>query len=143
LDFSWYSEVKCFYTETFFVIPFRCIIYNWNIVSSYKDFLSSICFLDLNLINSMFVSVVAVVFQITFRVEMHVNDFFYFLKNYFWHQHIRTIQNIQIILNFNKNKILNFLGTRFAPRSQTVSKMITYYSNKIDNGKNKNSNHIN
>jgi hypothetical protein len=28
----------------------------------------------------MFGSVVAVVFQITFRAEMHTNDFFYFLK---------------------------------------------------------------
>jgi hypothetical protein len=31
----------------------------------------------------MFGSVVAVAFQITFRVEMHVNDIFLFLKNYF------------------------------------------------------------
>ena len=28
----------------------------------------------------MFGSVIVVAFQITFRVEMHVNDFFYFLK---------------------------------------------------------------
>jgi hypothetical protein len=28
-------------------------------------------------------SVVAVAFQITFCAEMHVNDFIYFLKNYF------------------------------------------------------------
>jgi hypothetical protein len=28
----------------------------------------------------MFGSVVAVAFQITFRAEMHANDFFYFLK---------------------------------------------------------------
>jgi len=50
----------------------------------------------------MFGSVVAVAFQITFRTEMHVNDVFSFLKNNFLHQHIKTIQNIQIILNFNK-----------------------------------------
>jgi len=31
----------------------------------------------------MFGSVVAGVFQITFRVKMHVNDVFLFLKNYF------------------------------------------------------------
>jgi len=31
-------------------------------------------------IKDMFGSVVAVAFQITFHVEMHVNDFFYFLK---------------------------------------------------------------
>jgi len=29
---------------------------------------------------SVFGSVVAVAFQITFRAEMHANDFFYFLK---------------------------------------------------------------
>jgi hypothetical protein len=46
--------------------------------------------------------VVAVAFQITFRAEMHVNDVFLFLKNYFWYQHIKTIQNIQNILNFSK-----------------------------------------
>jgi len=50
-------------------------------------------------------SVAAVVFQITFCAEMHANDIFLFFKNYFWHQHIKTIQNIQIILNFNKKKI--------------------------------------
>jgi hypothetical protein len=33
---------------------------------------------------------------------MHVNNIFLFFKNYFWHQHIKTIQNIQIILNFKK-----------------------------------------
>jgi hypothetical protein len=40
---------------------------------------------------------------------MHANDIFLFLKNHFWHQHIKTIQNIQTILNFNKKKI-NFFG---------------------------------
>jgi hypothetical protein len=32
---------------------------------------------------SVFGSVVAVAFQIAFRAEIHVNDFFYFLKNHF------------------------------------------------------------
>jgi len=32
---------------------------------------------------SMFGSVVAGAFQITFRAKMHVNDFFLFFKNYF------------------------------------------------------------
>jgi hypothetical protein len=50
---------------------------------------------------------VAGVFQITFYTKMHANDVFLFFKNYFWHQHIKTIQNIQIILNFNKKKIQN------------------------------------
>ena len=40
-----------------------------------------------------------VVFQITFRAEMHVNNIFLFFKNHFWYRHIKTIQNI---LNFNK-----------------------------------------
>jgi len=66
--------------------------------------------------------VVAVAFQITFRAEIHANDFFSFLKNYFLYQHIKTIQNIQTILNFSKKKILMFLGTRCKPRSQTHSK---------------------
>jgi hypothetical protein len=49
---------------------------------------------------------------------MHANDIFSFFKNYFWHQYIKIIQNIQIILNFSKKK-LNFLGTQPQPRSQT------------------------
>jgi hypothetical protein len=48
--------------------------------------------------------VVAVAFQITFCAEMHANDVFLFFKNYFWHQHIKTIQNVQTILNFSKKK---------------------------------------
>jgi hypothetical protein len=31
----------------------------------------------------MFGSVIAVVFQITFRAEIHANDIFLFFKNYF------------------------------------------------------------
>jgi hypothetical protein len=44
---------------------------------------------------------VIVAFQIIFYAEMYANDFFFFL-NYFWYQHIKKIQNIQTILNFNK-----------------------------------------
>jgi hypothetical protein len=51
---------------------------------------------------------------------MHANNFFFIFKNYFWHQHIKTIQNIQIIFNFNKKKISNFLGTQPQPRSLGV-----------------------
>jgi hypothetical protein len=40
---------------------------------------------------SMFGSVVAVVFQIAFRVKIHANDIFLFFKNYFLHQHIKMI----------------------------------------------------
>jgi len=39
---------------------------------------------------------------------MHANDVFLFFKNYFWHQHIKTIQNVQTILNFNKKKFKFF-----------------------------------
>ena len=52
----------------------------------------------------MFGSVVVNAFQITFRAKIHANDVFLFFKNYFWHQHIKTIQNVQTILNFSKNK---------------------------------------
>jgi len=49
-------------------------------------------------------SVVVVAFQITFCAEMYANDIFLFFKNYFLHQHIKTIQNVQTILNFSKKK---------------------------------------
>jgi GR25 family glycosyltransferase involved in LPS biosynthesis len=61
-------------------------------------------------------SVVAVVFQIIYCVEMHVNDVFLFFKNYFWYQHIKTIQNIQTILNFNKKKFKIFWEHDTKPR---------------------------
>jgi len=54
---------------------------------------------------SLFGSVIAVAFQITFRAEKHATDVFLFFKNYFWHQHIKTIQNI---LNFSKKKFWIF-----------------------------------
>ena len=47
-----------------------------------------------------------------FCAEMYVNNIFFIFKNYFQHQHIKTIQNIQTILNFNK-KNLNFLKIKF------------------------------
>jgi len=43
---------------------------------------------------TVFDSVVAGAFQITFHAKIHVNNVFLFFKNYFWHQHIKTIQNI-------------------------------------------------
>jgi hypothetical protein len=58
--------------------------------------------------------VVAGAFQITFRVKMHANDVFSFFKNHFWHQHIKTIQNIQTILNFSKKKNFKFFGNAAA-----------------------------
>jgi hypothetical protein len=62
----------------------------------------------------MFDSVFAGAFQITFRAKMHANDVFLFFKNYFWYQHIKTIQNIQTILNFNKKKFKFFRNTTVA-----------------------------
>jgi hypothetical protein len=53
---------------------------------------------------SVFGIVVVVAFQIVFRAEIHVNDIFSFFKNYFSHQYIKTIQKIQIVLNFSKKK---------------------------------------
>jgi hypothetical protein len=41
--------------------------------------------------SELFRSVVAVVFHSIFRAEIHQNDIFLFLKNYFLNQHIKTI----------------------------------------------------
>jgi len=65
---------------------------------------------------SVFDSVVMVAFQITFHVEIHVNNVFSFLENYFSHQHIKTIQKVQTPLNFSK-KQLKFDQTRVQPQS--------------------------
>jgi len=35
---------------------------------------------------------------------------FLFFKNYFWYQHIKTIQNVQIILNYSKKNFFEFHG---------------------------------
>jgi hypothetical protein len=43
----------------------------------------------------MFKSVVAVVFQSVFHVEIYQNDVFLFFKKYFWDQSIKKIQNTQ------------------------------------------------
>jgi len=43
---------------------------------------------------------------------MHANDVFSFFKNHFWHQYIKTIQNIQIILNFSKKKKIKIFWER-------------------------------
>jgi ketopantoate reductase len=49
--------------------------------------------------------VVAVDFQRTFCIEMHQNNIFLFLKNYFLDQHIKTIQNILKKINFFGNAV--------------------------------------
>jgi hypothetical protein len=48
--------------------------------------------------------------------------FFLFFKNYFWHLHIKTIQNIQIIFNFSKKNLI-FLKTQPQPRSKHAVNM--------------------
>jgi hypothetical protein len=72
-------------------------------------------------IKSVVESVVPSAFQIIFCTKIHINNVFSLFKNYFWHQHIKTIQNVQTILNFNK-KNFNFLKTQVEPRSQTLPK---------------------
>ena len=39
----------------------------------------------------VFKSMIVVAFQSVFRSEMYQNKDFLFLKNYFWHQHIKMI----------------------------------------------------
>jgi hypothetical protein len=54
---------------------------------------------------------VTVIFQITFRKKIHVKNIFLFFKNYFWQQHVKTIQNIQNTINFSIKKIKFFKNT--------------------------------
>jgi len=53
---------------------------------------------------SVFYGVIVGAFQIIFHAKIYANNVFLFFKNYFWHQHIKTIQNVQIILNFSQKK---------------------------------------
>ena len=72
-----------------------------------------------DIIKSVFGSVVVVAFQIAFRAEIHANDFFSFFKNHFWHQHIKTIQKVQTVLNFSKKKKnWNLVKRRFNRRAK-------------------------
>jgi hypothetical protein len=76
----------------------------------------------------VFSSMVTGVFQITSRAKMHVNNVFLFFKNHFWHQHIKTIQNIQTILNFSKKKKLKFFEDAAAAAFPNVPYIPSYYS---------------
>jgi len=80
-------------------------------------------------IGFVFDSVVVGAFQIIFRAKIHVNDVFSFLKNYFWYQHIKTIQNIQTILNFSKKK--NFKFFRNAITATALNHFINYDTTNI------------
>jgi hypothetical protein len=73
------------------------------------------------MITSVFGSVITGAFQITFRVKIHVNDVFLFFKNHFWYQHIKMIQNVQTILNFNKKKFKFFENAAALPNMLNLS----------------------
>ena len=75
----------------------------------------------------MFDSVVMSAFQITFRVKMHANNIFSFFKNHFWHQHIKTIQNVQTILNFSKKQKIQIFWEH---RLNSVPKHLVYINVK-------------
>jgi hypothetical protein len=72
-------------------------------------------------LDRVFGSVVVGAFQIAFRAEIHANDVFSFLKNHFWHQHIKTIQKVQTALNFSKKKKFQNLMKRSYERCQSTS----------------------
>jgi hypothetical protein len=66
--------------------------------------------------------VVAVAAQSVFRLEMHQDDVFLFLKKIIFDiSTLKRSKNTKKILILSKNKIQNFLGTRVGPRSQTCN----------------------
>jgi len=65
----------------------------------------------------MFENVVAIAVQNAFRLEMHQNNVFYFLKIIFNINALKRSKNKKkLILSKNKNSI--FRGTRLEPHSQ-------------------------
>jgi hypothetical protein len=62
--------------------------------------------------------VVAVVFQNVFYLEMHQNNFFLFLKNYFWYQPIKIIWKHQKYINLKQRKKIKFLKNTFETQKQ-------------------------
>jgi hypothetical protein len=65
---------------------------------------------------------------------MHANDVFLFFKNHFWYQHIKTIQNVQTILNFNKKKFQIFWerGLNRVPKRFLIQKNLTHVNSEAD-----------
>ena len=57
--------------------------YNLNFIFFFEFFYIDIVIFKKCINMSLFRSVVAIAFQSIFHVEMHQNDFFYFLKSYF------------------------------------------------------------
>jgi len=51
--------------------------------------------------------------------------FFLFFKNYFWHQHIKTIQKVQTTLNFSKKKNSKFNETQLQTQCQTKQETLS------------------
>ena len=112
LSFVWYRQLPWLNPSVWITWGFCHHIYN-NLVLivaiiKWKNTLWKV--IDITLLNihnsrrkCLFRSVVAVAFQSVFRAEIHQNDVFLFLKNYFWDQH-KTIQNAQKKLIFNKKK---------------------------------------
>jgi hypothetical protein len=70
------------------------------------------------------VVVVVVTFQSVFGAEMHQNDVFLFLKNYFWDQCIKTIQNIQKIWIFRER------GLHYVPKRSYINHKLNWISYK-------------
>ena len=56
---------------------------------------------------------------------MHANDVFSFFKNHFWYQHIKTIQNIQTILNFSEKKNFKFFENTAAAAAAFPNETLT------------------
>jgi len=56
---------------------------------------------------------------------MHANDVFSFFKNHFWYQHIKTIQNIQTILNFSEKKNFKFFENAAAAAAAFPNETLT------------------
>ena len=128
-SFMWFASYDCitissnnyWHSGFFLFFSFACLIsfsFSEYLIMKMQEGLLQ------HQIKSVFGSVVAGAFQINFHAKMHANNVFLFFKNYFWHQHIKTIQNVQTILNFSK-KNSNFLGTRVEPRFQTLSKEVS------------------
>jgi hypothetical protein len=74
---------------------------------------------------SVFDSVVTVAFQITFRAEIHANDFFYFLKIIFNISTSKRSKKYKPHSILAKKKISKFGETQVETHSQTASKRLT------------------
>ena len=85
-------------------IFYVCSILKWPILLENWALSCSLAFYIyvMSSFSTLFGSVVVITFQSIFRVEIHQNNIFLFLKNYFYDQRIKTIQNIYKKLIFSK-----------------------------------------